>query len=129
MVARILIVEDEQLVAADLEAKLHRMGHKVVGCVASGADAIRVASLEKPDLVLMDIRLQGEMDGVEAARRVQAEINTKIIFVSAFSQLARHNGGTLPPESCVTKPFSSSQLQAALVVTLADLCKADVQES
>ncbi len=122
MVARILIVEDEQLVAADLEAKLHRLGHRVVGCAASGTEAVRLAVREKPDLVLMDIRLQGQMDGLEAARRVQELTNTKIIFVSAFGQLARLNGGVPPPETCLTKPFSTVQLQAAVASTLIDLC-------
>lgn len=118
MSARILIVEDEQLVAADLEAKLQRLGHEVVGIAASGPEAIRLAEQTNPNLVLMDIRLQGEMDGVEAARKVQARSNARVIYVSAFAQLSRLNGGSPPPETCLTKPFSSTQLQAALALSL-----------
>ena len=118
MDTRILIVEDEQLVAADLEAKLQRLGYKVVGCAASGSDALRMAAQEDPDLVLMDVRLQGDMDGIEAAKRMQAVSKAKVIFVSAFAQLSRLNRGNLPPETCLTKPYSKSQLEAALTSTL-----------
>lgn len=111
---RILIVEDEQLVAADLEAKLQRLGHTVVGIAASGVEAVRLAEQELPDLALMDIRLQGSMDGMETAKIIQARTSARIVFVSAFGQLARFNGGISPPQPCLTKPFSTAQLEAIL---------------
>lgn len=118
MAARILIVEDEQLVAADLEAKLHRLGYKVVGCAASGPEALQMAANEHPDLVLMDIRLQGDMDGIQVAKRLQTISPVKVIFVSAFAQLSKLNGGNLPLETCLTKPYSKSQLEAVLASIL-----------
>lgn len=104
--------------AADLEFKLHRLGHEVVGCVASGAEAVRLSEAELPDLVLMDIRLQGDMDGVEAASRLQATTDAKVIFVSAFGQLSRPPNPETKRHVFLTKPYSSSQLQAVLRSTL-----------
>ena len=72
MNARILVVEDEQIVAEDLSLKLRRIGHQVVGMASSGEAAIRLAKDLHPDLVLMDIRLQGKMDGREAARIIRS---------------------------------------------------------
>ena len=65
-----LIVEDEQIVAADLESKLTPMGYSVVGTAASGEEAIRLAGEEKPEIVVMDIQLQGAMKGTEAAEQI-----------------------------------------------------------
>ncbi len=65
MCLRVLIVEDEQIVAADLEGKLTRIGHQVVGVAASGEEAIPVAEELRPELVLMDVRLQGSLDGTD----------------------------------------------------------------
>jgi CheY-like chemotaxis protein len=76
MGARILIVEDEQIIAADLEQKLIALGHQVVGSAASGEEAIRLAQHLRPELVLMDVRIRGSVDGTEAARRIQALITT-----------------------------------------------------
>src|SRR5947208_2812224 len=68
MGARIFIVEDEQIVAADLDAQLRRLGHQVIGIAASGEEAMRLAEQLRPELVLMHVRIQGDMDGTEAAR-------------------------------------------------------------
>ena len=118
METRVLIVEDEQLVAADLEHKLQSLGYKVVGCAASGQEALSMAAEQHPDVVLMDIRLQGDMDGMEAAKRLQNFSAAKVIFVTAFAQLSKLSGGNLLLEACLTKPYSKSQLEAALAESL-----------
>jgi CheY-like chemotaxis protein len=110
---RILIVEDEQLVAADLEVKLNRLGYEVVGIASSGEEAIGLASQHLPDLVLLDIRLQGDMDGIETARHLTSAGKVKFLFVSAFAQLPEASGG-LPSNLFLTKPYSLAQLQIAL---------------
>jgi CheY-like chemotaxis protein len=66
---RILVVEDEAIIAMDIESLLRRLGYVVVGSVNSGEAAIKAAAEIKPDLILMDIILKGEVDGIEAARR------------------------------------------------------------
>ena len=71
MPARILIVEDEQIIAADLRNKLQRLGHQVIGMAIGGEEAITMADQFQPDLVLMDVQLEGAMSGTEAARTIQ----------------------------------------------------------
>jgi len=115
MAARVLIVEDEQIVAADLESKLRRMGHKVVGITASGEEAVRLADQVRPELVLMDIQLHGQMSGIEAAKKIQRNTAAQIVFVTAYAGVFLRDPTQMqPPGMCVSKPFSQYELQAAL---------------
>lgn len=115
MSLRILIVEDEQIVAADLEGKLKRMGHRVVGMASSGEEAIALAGRLGPDLVLMDVRLHGEMDGAEAAQGIQRTAGTPIIFITAYAEIFLRDPKLMhPPGLCLSKPFSMNQLRAVL---------------
>ena len=115
MSLRILIVEDEQIVAADLESKLTRIGHRVVGTAGTGEDAIALAEQIRPELVLMDVRLKGSMDGTEAARQVQRLTGAPIIFITAFAEIFLRDPALMnPPGLCLSKPFSLNQLQAVL---------------
>ena len=115
MSLRILIVEDEQIVAADLESKLTKIGHCVVGTAGTGEDAIALAEQIRPELVLMDIRLKGSMDGTEAARRVQRLTGAPIIFITAFAEIFLRDPALMkPPGLCLSKPFSLNQLQAVI---------------
>ena len=85
---RILIVEDERIVAADISARLKQMGYQPVGQAASGEKAIALAGELRPDLVLMDIRLEGEMDGVAAANEIRQRFHIPSVFLSAYSEEA-----------------------------------------
>ncbi|MBC7925455.1 MAG: response regulator [Bryobacteraceae bacterium] len=112
---RVLVVEDEQIVAADLEQKLIQIGHNVVGLAATSAEAIRSAEQFRPDLVLMDIHLEGEMSGTVAARSIRETTGAQIIFVTAYAGVfLRDPEQMLPPGICLSKPFSLFQLQAIL---------------
>src|SRR5579871_6746957 len=112
---RILIVEDEYIVAADLGAKLSRMGYEVIGTAASGEEAVEMAEESRPDIVLMDIQLQGAMMGTEAARLIQRRTGAPIIFVTAYAGVfVRDPAQMQPPGICLSKPFSIHQLKAAL---------------
>lgn len=82
---RILIVEDEAIIAADLQRRLSRLGCDVVGMAASGEEAVRLATLLKPELTLMDINLQGGMDGTQAAHHLQAELQLPVVYLTASS--------------------------------------------
>lgn len=117
--ARVLLVEDEAIIAKDIEQSLERMGYVVCGAAATGADAIRKAEETKPDLILMDIRLRGEMDGIEAARRILASRDLPIIFLTAFAddstlQRAREVG----PYGYVLKPFDENELYVTTMMAL-----------
>lgn len=121
MSSRILIVEDQFIVAADLEAKLVKLGYKVIGTAASGEEAIELAEQRRPDVVLMDIQLQGRMTGTEAAQRIRQETGSAIIFVTAFAAVFLRDPAIMqPPGLCLSKPFSTLQLKSALESVLKD---------
>src|SRR5687767_9788885 len=85
---RILIVEDEAIIAADLQRRLGRLGCEVVGMAASGEHAIRLAAELKPELVLMDINLQGEIDGTQAAQHFRNQMQLPVVYLTASSDAA-----------------------------------------
>jgi CheY-like chemotaxis protein len=119
MTARILIVEDEQIIAADLRNKLWRMGHEVVGMAIAADEAISIAELVRPDLVLMDVQLEGEMTGTEAARIIQERTGSQVIFITAYPGVfLRDPAQMTEPGICLGKPFSRIQLEAALGAVL-----------
>ena len=115
MSLRILIVEDEQIVAADLEDKLNRIGHQVMAIASSGQQAIDMAERLRPELVLMDVRLEGAMEGTEAARQIQRLTGAPIIFITAYADVFLRDPALMrPPGLCLTKPFSMQQLRVVL---------------
>jgi CheY-like chemotaxis protein len=119
MNARILVVEDESIVQLDLQGQLRRLGYSVVGLASAGEEAVAKAAELIPDLVLMDVRLAGEMDGVEAARRIRAERQIPIIFLTAYAHATDSEAsGSLRP--CVSKPFGTRELQAAIIQALSE---------
>lgn len=81
----LLVVEDESVVAMDIAGQLREMGYRVCGWVDNGLDAIARARAERPDLVLMDVVLRGEMDGIAAAAAIGAELQIPILFLTAYS--------------------------------------------
>lgn len=116
----VLIVEDEPIVAADIAQMLARLGYRVVGRAATGQQAVEKAAALQPDVVLMDIRLEGPMDGIGAAALIQQGRRVPIIYLSAFS-----DGATLAraidtqPLAYVVKPFREDDLRVAVEVALA----------
>ena len=82
---RILVCEDEQLIALDLKTRLERLGHVVVGMAASARQAIEIAEQLKPELALMDVHLEGSVPGTEVARVLSKEYGIPSIFVTAYS--------------------------------------------
>lgn len=117
--SRILIVEDERLVANALARNLEGLGYQVVSAVASGEEALTKAEETRPDLVLMDIRLEGEMDGVEAAGLITSRFDIPIIFVTAYADrnvLAKAK--IAEPYGYLIKPLSKRELHSAIEIAL-----------
>ena len=118
-VGPILIVEDEKILAADLESKLRQLGYRVDTIASSGEEAVRLAQERLPSLILMDVRLSGTMDGVEAARQIQANTQIPIIYLTAYSDLFLRNPAVMQaPGLCVAKPFLISDLRDVMEVAL-----------
>ncbi|MEI7937940.1 MAG: response regulator [Verrucomicrobiota bacterium] len=116
---RILIVEDEPIVAADLSAHLKRLHYQPVGRAASGAQAIALAGELRPDLVLMDIRLEGDMDGVDAAVAIRQRFHIPSLFISACSeQVTIDRAKVAEPFGYILKPFDSHELRANIEIAL-----------
>src|SRR5258706_13191238 len=80
---RLLVVEDESIVAMDLADSLRQLGYDVVGIVASGTSAVETATTTRPDLILIDIRLRGDMNGIEAARLCRGRADIPATFLTA----------------------------------------------
>jgi two-component system, response regulator PdtaR len=115
----ILIVEDEKILAADLENKLRQLGYRVDGIASSGEEAVRLAQEREPSLILMDVRLSGTMDGVEAARRIQAKTPVPIVYLTAYSDLFLRDPSMMQaPGLCIAKPFLISDLQDVMEIAL-----------
>ncbi|WP_327500957.1 response regulator [Arenibaculum sp.] len=116
--ARILIAEDEPIVALDLGETVIALGHVLEGYATSAADAFSQVEARRPDLVLMDIRL-GLSDGVAAARRIRTRFGLPVVFVSAFAtDLDRRGLADLGP--VVPKPFVPETLERAIRQALDD---------
>ncbi|MBN1938534.1 MAG: response regulator [Candidatus Aminicenantes bacterium] len=112
---RVLIVEDEVIIAMEIQLRLENAGFDVCGIAATGEKAILAAREKSPDVVLMDITLRGPMDGLEAAERIRAERNTAIVFLSASeneSVLRRIREFTRGRH--IPKPFDERDLIAAV---------------
>ena len=112
---RILIVEDEMLVAMDTEAVLMAAGHSVVGIAASADDAVAAARDQQPDLVLLDVRLVGARDGIDAAIEIKSRFGTPIVFVTAHNDLATAARAVkASPLAIVAKPVVAENLLDAI---------------
>jgi len=116
---RILIVEDEDIIAMDLENKLKNMGYDVAGLASSGQEAVRQAAALQPDLVLMDIRLKGAMDGVTAAHQIRALFDTPVVYLTAHADdYTLHRAKKTEPVGYILKPFEDKELHASIELAL-----------
>jgi CheY-like chemotaxis protein len=117
---KILIVEDESIVALDLKNRLIRLGYFVSGIAVSGEAAIQKAAETCPDLVLMDIRLKGDMDGIEAAKEIQARFGIPIIYLTALvDDDTMQRVDATASDGYILKPFEQSELRATVETALA----------
>ncbi len=118
--ARVMVVEDEGVVALQIQESLEGMGYTVAHVAFTGEEAVAKVLETEPDLVLMDIRLTGRMSGIEAARKIRARIDVPVVYLTAFSDeetlaLAQ----VTDPDGYVLKPFEDKSLHAIIEVSLA----------
>jgi len=116
---RILVVEDETIVSLDLQNSLKLLGYKVVGAASNGPDAIAKAESTHPDLVLMDIILKGDMDGVQAAEAIRARLNVPVIFLTACADEATLQRAKVTEAfGYMIKPFEERELHSHIEIAL-----------
>ncbi|HTY21696.1 MAG TPA: response regulator [Desulfomonilaceae bacterium] len=109
---RILVVEDDRIIASSLRMILEKLGYEVTALASTGQAAIREAEETKPDLVLMDIVLDGEMDGIEAARVIRSHLDIPIIYLTAHADHAmRERAAVTQPFGYLLKPIMKDDLR------------------
>jgi len=112
---RLLIVEDNFLLAFEAEHTLSRAGHVVVGCTGSPEDALRAAREERPQLALLDVQLRGSREGLALSHELHASLGVRSLLVTANCPIGRiAKDGAL---GCLSKPFSSAELVASVKVS------------
>ncbi len=116
---QILVVEDESIVAEDIRRNLQNLGYVVPAAASSGEDAIKMAEELSPDLVLMDIVLKGEIDGIEAAEQIRSRFNIPVVYLTAYSdEKTLERAKITEPFGYIIKPFKERELQINIEIAL-----------
>ena len=119
MAARILVVEDDGIVAMGLQARLHSLGYQTPAVVPFGEEAVQKAGELQPDLVLMDIKLKGSMDGIEAAQRIREKQNIPVIYMTAYADdKTLERAKVTEPYGYILKPFEERELHSTIEMAL-----------
>lgn len=119
MRARLLIVEDEGIVALNIQRRLEGLGYNIVAKVASGEEAIIAAEETSPNLVLMDIKLEGNIDGIEAAAQIRERFQIPVVYLTAYTNEETLNRAKLTePYGYILKPFEARDLATTIEVAL-----------
>jgi len=116
---KILIVEDEAIIAEDISASLKRLGCRVTSMASTGAQAIEMTANDRPDLILMDITLQGPIDGIETAERLRTQDRIPVVYLSGNSdQKTLDRARLTEPFGYLLKPFKEKELQSTIEMAL-----------
>jgi len=117
--ANIMIVEDEAIVAEELKISLEDMDYTVTSIVKSGEQAIKKAEQDCPDIILMDIRLKGRMDGIEAAELIRSRLEIPVVFLTAYADDDKLERAKLTmPFGYILKPFQDRDLEVTIEIAL-----------
>jgi len=112
---RVLVVEDETIIAMDLQGILKQFGYEVCRIVSSGEESIQTAKECHPDIVLMDIKLRGAMNGITAANHIRTDLDIPVVYLTAYSDpYTMSNVKASKPEGFIYKPFEECQLKKVL---------------
>jgi len=116
---RIVIVEDEKIIALDLQRRLERFGYSVVAMAQDGHEAVALTKLHTPDLVLMDIMLSGDIDGIDAAVEIKQSTGTPLIFITAYAdEKTLERAKAAEPSGYILKPFKERELYSTIDIAL-----------
>jgi CheY-like chemotaxis protein/DNA-binding PadR family transcriptional regulator len=117
--SKILVVDDEAIITMQLEERLSSMGYIVAGMAASGEDAVDKARSVRPDIVLMDIVMPGKMNGIEAAKIINEELDIPVVFVTSYADdTIIEKAKSVRPYGYIVKPFNELEIKAAIEVAL-----------
>jgi len=115
----VLVVEDESIVSKDIQHSLKKLGYNVVGAASTGEKAFELAASESPDIILMDIMLKGDINGIETAERVKRELNIPVIYLTAYADEATlAKAKVTEPYGYIIKPFKEVDLHTSIEMAL-----------
>lgn len=114
LMTKVLIVEDERIVAEDILNRLHILGYTVAGVASTGEEALEKVRKQQPDLVLMDIVLKGDMDGTTTAELIRDHSDIPVIFVTAYTTKEILEKSKTEPYRYVVKPFGDTEIRTAI---------------
>jgi PAS domain S-box-containing protein len=117
--AKILIVEDNAIVAADIKSRVQQLGYKVTGCISRGENVLSEVELELPSLILMDIKLKGEMTGIEAATAVRSKHDIPVVYLTSYTDKnTLTKAKQTDPYGYIVKPFDDKDLRTSIEISL-----------
>lgn len=112
---RVVIAEDERIIALGLSSILKKLGHEVRELCPTGEECVESVARELPDVVFMDIHMDGAMDGIEAAQIVRSRFGTPVVFTTAYDDVAtREKAAGVKPAAFLTKPIPSASIRSVL---------------
>lgn len=115
----VLVVEDESIVSKDIQHSLKKLGYNVVGAASTGERAFELAASEKPDIILMDIMLKGEMNGIDTAQKVKEELQIPVIYLTAYAdESTLEKAKVTEPYGYIIKPFKEVDLHTSIEMAL-----------
>ena len=115
----VLVVEDESIVSKDIQHSLKKLGYNVVGAASTGERAFELAASEKPDIILMDIMLKGDINGIETASRVKEELQIPVIYLTAYAdESTLEKAKVTEPYGYIIKPFKEVDLHTSIEMAL-----------
>src|SRR2546422_9641941 len=116
---KILVVEDEMLVSASIQQSLKKLGYVNAGHASTGEQAVELARRTSPALVLMDINLPGNLEGIEAARKIRGELSIPVVYLPGYSAPATVQRAQISaPYGYIVKPFTERELEITLSIAL-----------
>ncbi len=127
---KILIVEDEMIIAANISLQLSALGYEVTGILPRGEEALEHVKQNKPDIILMDIQLKGELDGIETVRLIHLEHSIPVIYLTANADDAHFaKAKDTHPYAFISKPFKKLDLQRAIELTITHIQSEKIETS
>jgi CheY-like chemotaxis protein len=112
---KVMVVEDDAIIGMDIEHRVRRLGYEVTGVADTAEEAVELAADTKPDIALMDIRLRGDIDGIDTARMLKEQFSLPVIFITAYSDLKmRSRALDLNPLGYIVKPIREVELKNTL---------------
>lgn len=127
---KILIVEDEMIIGANLSMLLTNLGYEILGIIPRGEEAIQFVENKQPDILIMDINLKGELDGVETSKAIQNKYDIPIIYLTANADEVNFNRAkSTKPHAFISKPFKKQDIQRAIELTLSRIYNSEERKT